>query len=89
MSCSKHIRCLLAVTLTLNLTVLHAQKQLPNQDLMVRIAEIQIHPEYLDEYRNIPKDETAASMDKEPGVIAIFPMFVKDQPLKNRTFPAL
>jgi len=51
-----------------------------NKDQMVRIAEIEIIPEYLQQYKNILKEEAEASVRLEPGVIAIFPMFQKDNP---------
>lgn len=50
-------------------------------DMMVRIAEIEILPEYLEEYKAILKEEAAASIKIEPGVIAIFPMYQQE----NRT----
>ncbi|ATL49951.1 antibiotic biosynthesis monooxygenase [Chitinophaga caeni] len=50
-----------------------------DHNLMVRIAEIEIYPEYIQEYGDILQKEAAASIQKEPGVIAIFPMFEKNQ----------
>lgn len=52
------------------------QPLLPNvaPDLMVRISEITIDPAYAVEYYNILKEEAAASVQVEPGVLAIFPM---------------
>lgn len=47
-------------------------------DMMVRISEIEIFPQYVDEYNAILKEEAAASIEKEPGVIVIFPMHKKD-----------
>jgi len=44
-------------------------------DMIVRISEIEIVPEYLEEYKSILKQEAAASIKIEPGVIAIFPMY--------------
>jgi 4-carboxymuconolactone decarboxylase len=52
---------------------------LPKPDMMVRIAEIEILPEYLKEYIAILKEEAAASVKLEPGVIAIFPMYRQQQ----------
>lgn len=46
--------------------------------LMIRIAEIEIHTEYLNEYLAILKEEAEASVRLEPGVISIFPMQVKE-----------
>ncbi|WP_254411207.1 carboxymuconolactone decarboxylase family protein [Dyadobacter diqingensis] len=54
------------------------------QDMMVRISEIEILPEFLNEYNTILKEEAAASVEKEPGVIAIFPMSIKAQPTQIR-----
>ena len=54
------------------------------KDMLVRISEIEIVPEYLDEYRGILKEESAASVKLEPGVIAIFPMFEKENPTQIR-----
>jgi 4-carboxymuconolactone decarboxylase len=53
-------------------------------DIMVRIAEIEIHPEHLESYKIILKLEAAASVKAEPGVIAIFPMYQKDNPVQVR-----
>jgi len=54
------------------------------KDMLVRISEIEIFPEHLDEYKAILKEESAASVKLEPGVIAIFPMFEKENPTQVR-----
>lgn len=51
---------------------------------MVRLSEIEIDPVYLDEYKAILKEESAASVKLEPGVIAIFPMYQKENPTSIR-----
>lgn len=48
------------------------------KDMMVRVAEIEIFPEYLSEYKAILKEESSASVKLEPGVLAIFPMYPKN-----------
>jgi len=53
-------------------------------DLMVRIAEIEIVPESLEEYKAILKQEAAASVKIERGVIAIFPMYQRDNATQIR-----
>jgi len=53
-------------------------------DMMVRISEIEIVPEQLNAYNAILKEEAAASVAKEPGVLAIFPMSMKEQPNQIR-----
>ncbi|MBF4464304.1 antibiotic biosynthesis monooxygenase [Flavobacterium sp. LC2016-12] len=45
--------------------------------MMIRISEIEIYPEYLLQYKAILKEESAASVKLEPGVLAIFPMYQK------------
>ena len=42
--------------------------------MLVRISEIEIYPEYLDEYLSFALNVGAASVRNEPGVIAIYPM---------------
>lgn len=52
--------------------------------MMVRIAELEIEPEYLEEYLGILKEESEASVRLEPGVICIYPMFEKENPTQIR-----
>ena len=47
-------------------------------------AEIVIEPEYLDEYLSILKEESKASVELEPGVISIFPMYQRENPTEIR-----
>jgi quinol monooxygenase YgiN len=54
------------------------------QGMMVRISEIQIDPARLDEYNAILKEESAASVRLEPGVISIFPMYEREHPTEVR-----
>lgn len=49
-----------------------------DKEIMIRISEIEIFPAYEQEYNLILKEEAAASVKIEPGVIAIFPMFRKE-----------
>lgn len=57
---------------------------LNKEDIMVRIAEIEIYPEYFDEYTAVLKEESKASVRLEKGVICIFPMYLKDNPAEIR-----
>jgi quinol monooxygenase YgiN len=52
--------------------------------MMVRISEIQIDPARLDEYNAVLKEESAASVRLEPGVISIFPMYQREHPTEVR-----
>lgn len=66
--------------LALALSVNTIAAQTTNKELMIRIAEIEIVPGQADAYRKILKEEAAASVKLEPGVIAIFPMAEKNNP---------
>ena len=48
------------------------------------MAEIEIHPEYIDAYKAILQEESEASVRLEAGVICIYPMVQKDNPLQIR-----
>jgi quinol monooxygenase YgiN len=58
----------------------HAQEP----QMMVRISEIQIHAEHLEQYKAILKEEAEASVRLEPGVIAIFPMYQRENDTEFR-----
>ena len=53
-------------------------------DMIIRISEIEIDPNYLEEYSKILKEEAEASVRLEPGVISIFPMYEKENPNQVR-----
>lgn len=68
------------IVLTGSFQTVSAQQNEP----MIRIAEIEIDPAFLEEYKAILAEEAAASMELEPGVIAIFPMYEKENPAQVR-----
>jgi len=70
---------LTATLLFLSFSV-YAQKN----NMMIRISEIQIDSNYLDEYKSILKEESDASVKLEPGVISIYPMYQKEHPTEVR-----
>lgn len=55
-----------------------------NKNTMVRIAEIEIYPEYLTAYKTILQEEASASVKLEPGVLAIYPMYQKNDSTQVR-----
>ena len=73
-----------AVAIGLTLAVGAAATTTRQATMMVRIAEIEVAPEHLDEYVAILKKEAAASVRLEPGVISIFPMSERDHPTRVR-----
>ncbi len=56
------------------------QKSATSDQLMVRIAALEVDSNNLEEYLEILKEEAAASIKLEPGVISIFPMIEKENP---------
>jgi quinol monooxygenase YgiN len=53
-------------------------------NMIIRISEIEIDSGYLEEYLNNLQLESMTSVQKEPGVIAIFPMYQKEDPTQIR-----
>ena len=54
------------------------------KDMMIRISEIEIDSNYLKEYNSILQEESRASVQLETGVIAIYPMYQKENPTQVR-----
>jgi quinol monooxygenase YgiN len=52
--------------------------------MMIRLSEIKIDSNYLEEYKAILQEESRASVQLEPGVVSIFPMFEKENPTEIR-----
>jgi quinol monooxygenase YgiN len=55
-----------------------------SDEMMIRLSEIEIEPEYLEEYLSILKEESKASVELESGVISIYPMYQKENPNEIR-----
>ncbi|WP_166444632.1 putative quinol monooxygenase [Dyadobacter bucti] len=81
---TKSCICALLIGAMLPFSVCGQTKSSPQGQMMVRLSEIEILPEFLTEYNAILKEEAAASVEKEPGVIAIFPMSIREQPTQIR-----
>ena len=47
-----------------------------NNEMIVRISEIEVYPEYLDEYLDYAQEVAHDSVAKEKGVVSIYPMQV-------------
>ena len=52
--------------------------------MIVRIAEIEVYPEYLKDYLKAARNVGSESVRKEPGVICIFPNQVRADETKIR-----
>src|SRR5690349_5243618 len=53
-------------------------------DMLIRISEIEIHAKYLSDYKSILTKEAAASVRIEKGVVGIFPMYQKEDTTQIR-----
>jgi len=74
-------QCLLMVAILFSTGMaVHAQPR----GSLVRIAEIEVHPEHLEAYTAILTEEAEASVRLEEGVVAIFPMFQRENPAQVR-----
>jgi quinol monooxygenase YgiN len=51
---------------------------------LVRLSELEIEPAFLNEYLSILRTEAAASVQLEPGVLAIVPMQEQQRPTQIR-----
>lgn len=55
-----------------------------SSEMMIRLSEIEIDSTYLQAYKDILQKESRASVQLEPGVIAIYPMYQKENPTQIR-----
>ena len=62
----------------------YSKEQGEKNMFVVRIAEIEVHPEWLEAYLAAAGTVGAESVAKEPGVICIFPMQKKESPTSIR-----
>ena len=62
----------------------HSSASAQHSTVMVRMAEIEIDPNYIEEYRAILKEEAEASLKLEPEVVSIFPMYQRETPTQVR-----
>lgn len=75
----------LALTLCLLCACVRAPaKQM--QGRVVRLAELEIDPAQLENYKAALKEEIEASIRLEPGVLTLYAVSVKDNPVQIRIF---
>lgn len=56
------------------------------QDRVVRLAELEIDPAQLENYKAALREEIEASIRLEPGVLTLYAVSVKDNPAQVRIF---
>lgn len=76
----KFFALVITAVLLNGVNVAHAQ----DQQMMVRISEIEVDAKYLEQYKAILKEEAEASVRLEPDVIAIFPMYQRERDTEFR-----
>ena len=54
------------------------------ENMIVRIAEIEVYPQYLKEYLEYANEVDRLSVEREPGVICLFPMQSAEDPTQIR-----
>jgi quinol monooxygenase YgiN len=64
--------------------VAHRNAYAQEPDMLVRISEIEISEQHLQEYQRILNEEAEASLRLEPGVLCIFPIVQKDNQTQVR-----
>ena len=85
---SIHKRILVFSTLLLILfscdKEIQSSREAHYDEMIIRIAELTIEPDYLQAYLDVLKEESEASIRLEPGVLCIYPMYEKKSPTKIR-----
>ena len=59
------------------------------QNMIVRIAEIEVYPQYLQEYLAFANEVDRLSIEREPGVICLYPMQSAEDSCQIRIDPSL
>ncbi len=69
---NKMMRQLLITVAMLVLSITAVAQE--NQTMIVRLAEIEVYPQYLKEYLEFANEVDRLSVEREPGVVCLFPM---------------
>lgn len=67
-------KVLLYILLLCPIIVMAQEQTKADSTMIVRISEIEVYPEYLNEYLDYAHTVGATSVREEPGVICIYPM---------------
>ena len=62
----------------------HSTASAQKSEMIIRISEIEIHQNFVEEYKSLLKEEAEASVRLEPGVVSIFPMYQQGDPTQIR-----
>ena len=64
--------------------VIDVHSHIITPEFVVRIAEIEVHPQYLDEYLAAAEEIQQQSLAEEPGVLCLFPAQLKEDSTQIR-----
>ena len=64
--------------------VIDVHSNIITPEFVVRIAEIEVHPQYLDEYLAAAEEIQQQSLAEEPGVLCLFPAQLKEDSTQIR-----
>jgi len=72
----KKISFITLFALVLSITAMAQEKAKPikHETMIVRLAEIEVYPEHLQEYLKFANEVDRLSVEREPGVVCLFPM---------------
>lgn len=73
----KYLSIFLLVLITSFQLSAQTKPSVPTDGMLVRISEIEVHPQYLEEYLGYAYTVGATSVKEEAGVICIYPMQMK------------
>ena len=62
------------ITTVLTLAAPQPSAAIATTNMIVRIAEIEVYPQYLEEYLTFANEVDRLSIEREPGVICLYPM---------------
>ena len=65
---------LLALVLSITAVAQETVTPVNDKTMIVRLAEIEVYPEHLQEYLKFANEVDRLSVEREPGVICLFPM---------------
>ena len=69
---NKMMRQLLMTAVMLVLSISAAAQE--TEKMIVRLAEIEVHPQHLKEYLELANEVDRLSVEREPGVVCLYPM---------------
>ena len=70
----KLLLTLFALVLSVTAAAQEKANPIKHETMIVRLAEIEVYPEHLQEYLKFANEVDRLSVEREPGVVCLFPM---------------